>query len=260
MPYVTLRGARHYYELHGSGPPLLLVAGMGGACTYWSEQVEAFARAYRVVLYDQRGTGRSDHTLVESIEQLAADALALLDALGIERVHFLGHSTGGAVGQVLAIEQPERLHRLVVHASVARSDPYRERVWGLRLAVLERLGAGAYAATTSIFLYPPWWIAAHHERLAQEERRAAGMLSDPKIMGSRIAAILEFDRSAELSQVRVPTLVLCARDDILTPPHFSEEIARLIPGAKLVLMERGGHACARSMPEEFNRLVLDFLD
>ncbi len=260
MPYVSLNGAKHYYETHGHGTPLLLVAGMGGACTYWSEQVETFARAYRVVLYDQRGTGRSDHSPVESIEQLAADALALLDALAIERAHYLGHSTGGAIGQVLAIEHPERLHRLVIHASVARSDAYRARVWGLRLAVLERLGAETYATTTSIFLYPPWYIAAHDERLQAEERRAAAMLSDPAVMGSRIAAILKFDRTAELSAVRAPTLLLCAQDDILTPPHFSEEIARLIPGAKLVLMARGGHACARSQPEEFNRHVLDFLD
>lgn len=260
MPYASLNGVKHYYETHGHGTPLLLVAGMGGACTYWVEQVESFARAYRVVLYDQRGTGRSDHSPVESIEELAGDVLALLDVLGIEQTHYVGHSTGGAIGQVLAITHPERLRRLVIYASVARSDPYRERVWGLRLAVLERLGAEAYAATTSIFLYPPRWIAAHHERLREEERRSAGMLSDPKIMGSRIAAILKFDRTAELAQVRTPTLVICAQDDVLTPPHFSEEIARLIPGARLVLMERGGHACARSVPEEFNRHVLNFLD
>lgn len=259
MPYASLNGVKHYYETHGDGTPLLLVAGMGGACTFWSEQVEVFARAYRVVLYDQRGTGRSDQCHVESIEQLAGDALALLDVLDIERVDYVGHSTGGAIGQVLALVHPERLRRLVIYASVARSDPYRERVWGLRLAVLEHLGAEAYAATTSIFLYPPWWIAAHHERLREEERRTAGMLPDPTIMGSRIAAILKFDRTAELSQVRAPTLVICAQDDILTPPHFSEELVRLIPDAKLVIMERGGHACARSVPEEFNRLVLDFL-
>lgn len=258
MPHVTVNGAELYYEIHGKGPPVLMAAGLGGAGTYWREQVDAFAKRHTVILYDQRGTGRSAHVKVKSIEQLAGDTLGLLDALGVERVHYLGHSTGGAIGQVLAIEHPERLFDLVVYASVHKSDGYRERLWGLRKAVLETMGPETYARLTTLVLYPPWWIAENSHRLAQEEAVSARMLSQPAIMASRIDSILSFDRSADLGRIATPTMVICARDDITTPLYFSEQLAALIPSARLVVLERGGHACSKTVPEEFNRRVLDF--
>jgi aminoacrylate hydrolase len=258
MALVSVGDAEIYCEVHGSGPPLLLAAGLGGAGTYWKEQVEALAARFRVVVYDQRGTGRSTHVPVASIEQLAQDALALLDALGLETVHFVGHSTGAAIGQVLAIEHSERLASLVLYATVDRSDPFRERMWGLRKAILKEMGPRAYARMTSLVLYPPWWIADNDRRLALEEATAEKMLSRPEIMGSRIEAILAFDRAAELGRITTPTLVVCARDDMMTPAYFSERIAAAILGARLEIFERGGHACSKTIPETFNRLVIDF--
>ena len=258
MPHITVNGAKLYYESHGKGSPVLMAAGLGGAGTYWREQVDAFAKRHTVFLYDQRGTGRSAHVEVKSIEQLAGDTLGLLDALSVERVHYLGHSTGGAIGQVLAIEHPERLIDLVVYASVHKSDGYRERLWGLRKAVLETMGPETYARLTTLVLYPPWWIAENSHRLAQEEAVSARMLSQPEIMASRIDSILSFDRSADLGRIATPTMVICARDDITTPLYFSEQLVALIPSARLVVLERGGHACSKTVPEEFNRRVLDF--
>jgi len=258
MPHITVNGAKLYYESHGKGSPVLMAAGLGGAGTYWREQVDAFAKRHTVFLYDQRGTGRSAHVEVKSIEQLAGDTLGLLDALSVERVHYLGHSTGGAIGQVLAIEHPERLIDLVVYASVHKSDGYRERLWGLRKAVLETMGPETYARLTTLVLYPPWWIAENSHRLAQEEAVSARMLSQPAIMASRIDSILSFDRSADLGRIATPTMVICARDDITTPLYFSEQLVALIPSARLVVLERGGHACSKTVPEEFNRRVLDF--
>lgn len=258
MPHASVNGAELYYESHGQGSPVLMAAGLGGAGTYWQEQIEAFAERHRVIVYDQRGTGRSSHVKVDSIEQLAADTIGLLDALGLERVHYLGHSTGGAIGQVLAIEHPKRLVDLVLYASVHKSDGYRERLWGLRKAVLETMGPETYARLTTLVLYPPWWIAENSHRLAQEEALSARMLSQPAIMASRIESILAFDRSADLGRIATPTMVLCARDDITTPLYFSEQLAALIPGATLAVLERGGHACSKTVPEAFNRRVLDF--
>ena len=89
MPVVSANGIQQYYEVTGDGPPLLLVAGMGGTANYWEEQVGIFARHYTVITYDQRGTGRSDHTRVSSIEQLRDDLLALLDAIGFGVIDFI---------------------------------------------------------------------------------------------------------------------------------------------------------------------------
>jgi len=80
-----------------------------------------------------------------------------------------------------------------------------------------------------------------------------------EIVVSRLEAGLAFDRTSELAQIQTPTMVICAKDDNLTPPYFSEELAKLIPNPKLVLLERGGHACAQTVPDEFNKIVLSFL-
>ena len=259
MPVLDANGIETYYEVHGSGPPVLLAAGLGGAGTYWREQIAPFARSHTVIVYDQRGTGRSSHVPVASIAELAGDALALLEALKIDRAHFVGHSTGGAIGQVLALERPERLKSLVLYATVHRSDPFRRRMWSLRKAVLAEMGAKAYAQLTSLVLYPPVWIAANDARLAEEEAVAERMLSNPSIMASRIDAILAHDRAEELSRIRTPTLVLCARDDAMTPAYFSEDIAARIPKAEFVLLDGGGHACSKTEAREFNRHVLGFI-
>ena len=262
MAVIQAGGIEQFYEWHGSGDgvPVALVAGMGGAGTYWAPQLANFAARHRVLVTDQRGTGRSARVKVESIEQLAEDFVALLDALNVEKVHFVGHSTGGAIGQVVAVRYPQRIASLVLYASIHKADPYRHRIWGLRKRILETLGPEVYAQTTSLFFYPPDYIVENDAALrAVEARTAAGELSAPEIMGSRIDAILNFNIGPELGNVRAPTLVVCAEDDLLTPAYFSREMAQLIPGARLELYAKGGHALSRSLPAQFNALVLGFL-
>src|SRR5262245_3061451 len=124
MPTVTTGETTLYYETHGEGPPVMLVAGLGGLGAYWRPQIPGFSTRYRVVLHDDRGTGQSERARTRySVEQMAADTLALMDALRLERVHFVGHSTGGAIGQILAIEAPHRLQTLVLASSWTKADP-----------------------------------------------------------------------------------------------------------------------------------------
>jgi len=260
MPVVEANGIRQHYDIRGDGPPLVLVAGMGGTANYWAEQVEPFARGRTVITYDQRGTGRSAREPVGSIEQLRDDLLALLDALGFGRVDYLGHSTGGNIGQIVAIENPERLRRLVIYASTTHGDAYRAKVWRVRRAILERLGPELYGDMTSLMLYPPDWINRNAERLEAQQKAQVAMLAPVPVMASRIEAIQAFDRRSDLSRVATPTLVICAEDDRQTPFYFSEALAAAIPGAELASLAYGGHACSRTVPDEFNRIVLSFLD
>jgi aminoacrylate hydrolase len=259
LPHATREGCRLHYETAGAGTPVLLVAGLGGVGSYWGEQWDAFAACHRVIRFDQRGTGGSDRVAVRSVEEMAADAVAVLDAAGVERVHFLGHSTGGAIGMALALERPERLLSLTIYASTARADAYRRKLFALRRAIHAGLGSDWYARQTSLILYPSWWIAANEERLEREEAVAAARLGPPEVQASRLDAILAFDRLGELPRIAAPTLVLCAEDDIVTPIRFSEEIAAAIPGACFVRFPRGGHALSRTLPGEFNEAVLGFI-
>jgi aminoacrylate hydrolase len=260
MALLEANGIEQYFESHGEGPPLVLVAGMGGTSNYWAEQVSHFKRTRQVLVYDQRGTGRSTHAPVESIDQLAEDLLALLDVLGLEKIDFVGHSTGGNIGQIIAIEQPRRIGKLVIYASTTHGDSYRAKVWRVRREILEKLGPELYGDMTSIMLYPPRWIVDNHETLESQQALQAGMLAPASIMTTRIEAIQAFDRRSDLSRISCETLVLCARDDIQTPLYFSEALAAGIPGARLSVIDQGGHACSRTVPGQFNELIGAFLD
>ncbi len=259
MPTVRRDGCDIYWERHGSGPALLLIAGLGGVATYWEPQLAALTQRYSVILHDQRGSGRSGHVRVRSIEQMAADALAVMDAAGVERAHVIGHSTGGAIGMAMALDSAARVHGLVVNSSTTHGDDYRRKIFSVRAALLKSKSRADYARVTSLLLYPPWWINAHAAAIEAEEARTAAAIGPAAVQKSRFDAILTWDRRAELGGIAAPTLVICAADDILTPSYFSDEIHRLIPGSRHVLLERGGHACSRTMTDLFNKTVLEFL-
>jgi aminoacrylate hydrolase len=260
MPKIKVGEVNLYYETHGTGDPVLLVPGLGGAGSYWQPQIGPFAERYQVVPHDHRGTGQSDHVVMKySVDQMTDDVLGLMDALGIERAHLVGHSTGGAIGQIMAIEHPERLRSLVIANSWTKADPFFIRCFDVRSELLRKSGAAAYQHAAPVFLFPSWWIRDNAEKIAQAEEASLPSFPPAEIMLSRIEAIVAFDRTQELSKIQTPTLVVCARDDHLTPAYYSEELAAAIPGAKLAMLDHGGHSCSMTVPEEFNKRVLSFL-
>ncbi|MDY7229555.1 alpha/beta fold hydrolase [Hyalangium rubrum] len=261
MPYAPIEEGTLYYEEYGSGPPLLLVSGLGGTSAYWRPQLEAYSKRYRVILHDHRGCGRSTRSEISySVDQMSRDVLALMDHLRLERVHLLGHSTGGAIGQTIAVTAPERLRSLVLYASWGRTDEFFRRAMESRKALLERSGPEAFIRATPLFLFPPWWIHRFPERVAALDQVSREGFSGVAITASRCQAIIDFDRLAELGRIQAPTLVLCAQDDFLTPLYLSEELARHIPGARLVALARGAHAASQVEPEPFDQAVLGFLE
>ncbi|MGC2777022.1 MAG: alpha/beta fold hydrolase [Bradyrhizobium sp.] len=260
MPTAKVDGIDIHYEEYGSGEPLFLVTGMGGVGAYWAPQIDAFAQRFRVIVHDQRGTGRSTHSEVDyTVDLLANDLLGLMDSLKIDHAHIVGHSTGGMMAQILAIRHPSRVRTLVLYGSRGRADPFTERAMGMRRDLVLQAGVAAFIHSTPIFLYPSWWIKSNHAHLEAAEAQAIARSASPKILASRIDAVLHHHQIENLHRIAVPTLVTCARDDFLTPPYYSEELAALIPNAQLAFVERGGHACSQTNPEEFNQLVLSFV-
>ena len=261
MPDLLLPdGGRLAYEVRGAGPPLMLVAGLGGVASFWDRVVPVFEQRFTVVLHDHRGTGRSSIERIDySIGQMAGDVLALMDHLGIARAHYVGHSTGGAIGQVLALDQPNRLDRLVLSATWPAPDAYFKALFAARAETLRIAGPMHYLRSTALLLNPPWWIRDHPELAAIDEAQAAARLPDPEVLQRRIAAILRHDRSAELHRIRAPALVIGARDDIVTPAYFSEALGRTIGGATTVLLPDGGHTFPVSRASRFAEIVGGFL-
>jgi aminoacrylate hydrolase len=261
MPHLKLRdGAELYYETHGSGPPLFLVPGLGGDGRFWGDNVAALAEQFTVVVHDHRGTGRSTLSKIAySVEQMADDALQLIDGLGYARVHWCGHSTGGAMGQVLAIEHADRIDRLVLSSTWARTDAFFRRLFEIRSLMLRELGPAAYLKSSALALNMPSWVRDHDIDLLAAEARANETIPLPEIVLSRIAAIVAHDRRDQLQRVRAPTLAICARDDMVTPLYFTEELVRLIPDARAYVLPDGGHFYPNVHGGEFRRVVISFL-
>ena len=260
MPKVTLGDTEIYYESHGSGSPVLLVPGLGGVGTYWNPNIPAFSRNHQLIIHDHRGTGQSSRSRIRySVDQMTSDLLGLMDHLKIDQAHLVGHSTGGAMAQTLAATHPERLKSMVVYASWTKADPFFRRVFEARRALLTEAGPAAYVRASAAFLYPDWWVNENIALLEEREKITIPAFPPAEIVASRIDAIVDFNRTADLPAIKTPTLVLCAKDDILTPPYFSKELARLIPGAELLLMEDGGHCASETRTNKFDEAVLRFV-
>lgn len=260
MPAVSIGDAEIYYEEAGHGSALMLVPGLSGLGSFWVEQVRELSGDFRVIVHDHRGAGRSTHSLIQySVEQMAQDALRLMDELGLESAHFVGHSTGGAIGQVIALDHPQRVRSLVLSATWAGPDPYFRRLFESRKQALLVSGVAEYLRGAALFQYPPSWISANDALLSERHASLVPASAPVEVIASRIDAIVRHDCRARLADIRVPTLVIVAADDMITPRLYSEEIASRIPGAKLAVLEGGGHLAPAIAARAYNDALGPFL-
>jgi aminoacrylate hydrolase len=252
-----------YFEQHGrsDAPQLILSSGLGGSATYWASNIAALAEHFHVIAYDHRGTGRSDRALpdVVTVEDFADDILTLMDALGIERAHLIGHAAGGVAGLALALKAPNRLDKLVVVNGWAMADPHFLRCFEVRLNLLRHTGVEAFLRAQPIFLYPANWISEHCAALDAGLTHQLTDFPGVATMEKRIAALAAFDISDSLGTFRTPMLALAAADDMLVPASCSRTLAKHIATCEFALMEWGSHACNVTDPATFNHLVLEFL-
>jgi aminoacrylate hydrolase len=251
-----------YYEIHGrtdGAPTVVLSSGLGGAAHYWAAQIPALARHFRVMAYDQRGTGRSGGSVPEnySVGDMAAEVAALLDSLAVERCHFVGHALGGLIGLQLAVDRPALLDRLVLVNAWAKMHPHTLRCFSLRKSLLLDTGPEAYVRAQSLFLYPTWWLAERQDWLKEQDAAGIAHFPGTETVLQRIAAVEAFD--LDPSRITAPTLVVAVRDDLLVPCACSVALADALPNAKLLLLEQGGHACNVTDPSSFDAAVLGFL-
>jgi aminoacrylate hydrolase len=260
MPKVAVADGEIYYEEHGSGEPLILVSGLNGVGRYWAPQVPVFSSRFRVITYDQRGTGQSDKNQREfSLDRMANELAALMDALEIPRAHLVGLSTGGAIGQTLAIEQPERVDKLVMCSTWTHCDPWFRRLFEARREMYRTCGPALHAMFHPLWLYPHDYINAHDAEIDEERRRNTSAAPPAEVSIGRIDALLAFDRRAGLSRIKSPTLILASSNDYITPSYYAEALGRAIPGSRLVVLDGGGHSISKTRPDDFNHIVMEFL-
>ncbi|MGD9933079.1 MAG: alpha/beta fold hydrolase [Dehalococcoidia bacterium] len=261
MPKAPIRDIITYYEEAGSGHPLLLIMGLGGDLQAWALQVPELSRHFRVITYDNRGAGRSSAPdRPYSIPQMAADAVGLLDHLGIEKAHVLGFSMGGYIAQELVLANPGRVEKLILMSTAPGIDGYGRAVVRTWMDVRRsNMSREHIVRNTAPYLYSPELL----DDQARFERAVLNSVNNPYAQGDvgflrQADAILGFDAESRLGQVKAPTLVVCGADDTLVPLRNSEKLAKLIPGATLKTLS-GAHLGAIEYPSEYNDAFVEFL-
>ena len=262
MPLAQIDAGDLYYEVIGEGPPLLLIAGFSGNTTSWLPVQPALAEHFTLIMFDNRGAGRScvppgPYTTA----QMAGDALALLDHLDVERAHILGNSMGGMIAQEFALQQPERVDRLVLNVTAARPTPVLIRFLEANIWAIEH----GMPPADRMFWVLPWMaspaIMTAHERVVQTLAvRLANPYPAPDAgLIAQAQAIMAHDALSRVGQITAPTLVLAAAEDILTPVDGARELAEAIPGAHLHILPKGSHVTAAEYPGEVSAALLEFL-
>lgn len=239
----------------GEGRALLLVSGLGGTGGFWKAAAADLGRRYRVLRFDQRGIGASTRgTAPCTIDQLAHDCLAVLDAAGVERCVVLGHSTGGCIAQALGRIAPQRFDGLILSATWLGPNRYMSELFGARRDILAVVPE-AYATTSALMAYPPAWLAANWHVLDAARASAPTSPEARRIVRERIDALLAFDGSAAAASLAPPLMILGARDDLIVPAFLQEELAAALPAAQLTFLDEGGHFFPISRRDAFTASV-----
>lgn len=237
---VSANGASIHYAVEGHGPWVTLAHPLGADLTIWDDLVPDLAAHFRVLRYDSRGHGRSDVPAGPyTIEQLAADATALLNSLEIPQTHFVGISMGGAVAQQVALDAPERIASLTLIDTTAGYDDADAKVFRQRATQARERGMKGLADGTLERWLGERFRKRHPE--ASERVRALVAKAHPEGFAAACEALAAFDVRAKLSEIDAPTLVLVGENDPSTPPAVARRIASGIAGARLEIVPDAAH-------------------
>jgi 3-oxoadipate enol-lactonase len=258
VPTARLRDIDVYYEEHGSGPPLLLIPGIPAIANDWGSLAEPLSRTRHVISYDNRGSGQSSVTPGPyTTAQLAADGVALLDHLGIERADVFGMSMGGMIAQELALTRPDRVNKLVLGCTHA----------GIRHAVSPPRETGlAFAMDTADWAERMRALAPHAFARDVDPRMLDAFIAkkskdvqDPAGYRAQIDAVLAHDSYERLPLLEMPTLIVTGDDDRVIPGGSSDVLRERIPGSRLEVIAGAGHLFFIERPDATIELLESFL-
>ncbi len=249
MGFVTVGNQQIYFESQGTrGLPVIFVHGSGSNHTIWQPQVDALSSIARPVAIDLPGHGQSNPPGRDSVEGYCEVILGLLDAMLFDRAMIVGHSLGGAIAQMMALSHPDRVAALGLVGT------------GARLRVLPAILDGIISdfETTA-----PFVVEYAFAPDQSDELRARALVElrecDPRVTHGDYSACNVFDVMARLGEIRAPTLVICGKQDRMTPVKYSEFLVTKIPSAQLVLVDNAGHSVMIEQPEAVNRALFDFV-
>jgi aminoacrylate hydrolase len=246
-----------FYETDGEGDHVVLLSGLTGVSRSWRKLLPRFVEEFQTTVFDQPGSGQSGPPPEFSIEHHALAIAEALRTLELGPAHIVGSSTGGAIGQVLAIDHPDVVRSVTMASSWARGDGFFEHQFRVRRQVLMSLGKEAYADASALFLYSPEYLRDNTETIARR-RQLLDSGPPPEVLAQRIDMVMAHDQLDRLGSIEKPCLVIVGSRDACTPPYFSEEIASRIPGCEHVVLQ-AGHSLHTEASDEFFNHVRDFI-
>lgn len=262
MPSTLINGVDLYYECHGKGSPLMLIAGLASDSQSWQPIVEELSRHYLLILPDNRGVGRTKPQDVEtSISHIADDCMALMEHLGFSSIPLLGHSLGGFVALDCAIRFPERVSALILAATSAANSERNNALFQDWVCYL-RSGMDLALWFRNIF----YWIFA--KRLFEDKDALGAALrfaleypypQSAIAFEKQVNALREFQCWERLPSVKQRTLIICGKEDLLFPPEESVQALQAIPKTRFEIIEGAAHSIHMDNPKAFTDGVVHFL-
>lgn len=261
MPTIETQGQTIYYEETGEGEPLLCVMGLSADTLAWALQVPAFSERHRTIVFDNRDVGQSSQAEGSyEVADMAQDALGLADALGLDSFHLLGVSMGGAIAQEIALAAPERVRTLTLAVTFTAGGGWARKLsetWGAR--VLEMPRERHVDELLLLNLSEDFFENAEAVEFARNLMLQNPHPQDPEAFVRQLDASSRHNTRDRLPSLPMPVHVIGGERDILVPVWKSQELAELIPGARLTVLERAPHGMTLERAQEFNSLVLDFI-
>ena len=257
MAEMKIGGETFNVEVEGpeNAPVLMISNSLGSNLHMWDDQIPALSKHFRVVRYDSRGHGLSAAPAGPySLEQLGKDALAILDTLGVKKAHWMGLSKGGAVGQWLLLNAPDRIERAVLANTAAQFGT--ADTWNDRLRTLRELGLQGMVDA----VIDRWFTKEFQDKAPEAIARIKAAFEKTPADGyaACMAALRDIDLRDAIRNIRNQVLVIIGKNDPATPPEAGKAIAAAIPGARLVELD-AAHLSNIEAADEFNKAVIDFL-
>lgn len=260
---INLKGRRIYFDFVGpqKGPVVCFTHSLSSDGGMWAEQMAPLmAAGWRILRLDMRGHGGSDPVAGDyTMAALADDVAAALDVLGLQKVHFIGLSIGGMIGQAVALGHGSRLHSMMLCDTSPGTMPGAAAAWGPRIEAVRKAGSlEPLADATMERWFTDAWKPRHPGRWKEIRSTIAG--TTPAGYLGCAAAIMNFDFVPRLPTVKVPTLVVCGTEDAGTPPAGNKQIAALVPGGRYEDIPGARHFPNVEFPDVFNRIMMGWLE
>ncbi len=257
---IKANGIQMNYELSGKkkASVVILSHSLGCSLGMWDPQMDALGPHFQVLRYDIRGHGRSEAPPGPyTPELLAKDAIALLDALGIDKVHWVGLSMGGMIGQAVALNHPDRLKSLALCDTTAVIPPEAQPLWQERIDAVRRKGIESQMEPTMERYFTPSFLKSNPPMLGVIRKQFLATPAEGYL--GCVEAIRRLNYLDRLSEIKIPTLIMVGEDDPGTPVSASQAIHKKISNSKLVIIQSARHLPNVEQSEVFNTNLLTFL-